>query len=140
MNDPGYQADQPSEREHRRTRPDDDEARDADEPRRRRRRYADDDDDYRDRGPDGLESLVPYRNPKGLIAYYAGVFSFIPLLGAVLGPAAFVFGILGVKYANRYPKARGKGHAISGIVMGSLTTLLNWGCILLISGVIAFGK
>ncbi len=90
--------------------------------------------------PNALETLVPFRNPKGLLAYYTGVFSLIPVLGLLLGPIAFILGILGVKYANRHPEARGKGHAISGIVMGAITTILNWGLFLFLGGLALFSK
>ena len=67
--------------------------------------------------------LIPYKNPMGLMAYYAGVFALIPCVGLVLGPAAFILGILGIRYANKYPTAGGKGHAIAGIVLGALVIL-----------------
>ncbi len=104
-----------------------------------RQRYDDDeDDDYDDdedddvrgrrirRDDDPVESLIPYRNPRGLAAYYCGVFGLIPCLGLILGPIALILGILGVKYANRHPKARGMGHAIFGIIAGSLEILGNY--------------
>jgi hypothetical protein len=77
--------------------------------------------------PDAVETFIPYKNPKGLIAYYLGVFSLIPCAGLVLGPAALILGIMGVRYSQRFPEARGAGHAITGIVLGALTTLGNWG-------------
>jgi hypothetical protein len=76
-----------------------------------------------EQGDDALASLIPYRNPKSLVAYYCGVFGLIPILGIALGPVALIFGILGVKYANSNPSAKGTGHAITGIVLGSLTIL-----------------
>jgi hypothetical protein len=101
-------------------------------PARPRRRPRDDDDEYdvRRRPPDPVQVLIPYKNPLGLIAYYAGVFSFIPCAGLALGPTALILGILGVRYRNKYPTAGGLGHAISGIVMGSLTSLANWGFVI----------
>jgi hypothetical protein len=89
-----------------------------------------DDDDIRIRRPDAVETFIPYKNPMGLTAYYLGVFSFIPCLGLALGPAALIFGILGVRYRKRHPTAGGVGHAISGIVMGSLTSLANFGVLI----------
>jgi hypothetical protein len=79
------------------------------------------------RQPDAVETFIPYRNPMGLTAYYLGVFAFIPCVGLLLGPAAFVTGILGLRYSKRYPEARGAGHAIAGIVCGAITSLGNWG-------------
>src|SRR5438105_3813100 len=98
------------------------------EPRRRRPLDYDEDDVRR---PDAIQTLIPYKNPLGLVAYYLGVFSFIPCAGLVLGPAALILGVMGVRYRKRHPTAGGLGHAVSGIVMGSLTSLANW------SGVIA---
>jgi hypothetical protein len=104
----------------------------------RRRRRDEEDDDY-DREEDerrfrrndddgGLSTtIIPYRNAMALIAYYCGVFSLIPFLGNLLGPAALLLGILGIRYAMKNPTAKGTGHAIAGIVLGSITTLIYWG-------------
>lgn len=73
-----------------------------------------------------VPTLIPYRNPKALIAYYLGVFALIPCLGALLGPAALVLGILGLGAVKRHPQAKGTGHAITGIVLGALALLFNW--------------
>jgi hypothetical protein len=98
------------------------------------------DDDYDDperfRQKDAVETLIPYRNPLGLTAYYMGVFALIPCVGLLLGPAAFILGILGVRYANKHPTAGGKGHAIAGIVLGTLVVL---GSVLFIVFVIVMG-
>jgi hypothetical protein len=88
------------------------------------------DDPQRFRQKDAVETLIPYKNPMGLMAYYAGVFALIPCVGLVLGPAAFILGILGIRYANKYPTAGGKGHAIAGIVLGALVVLGHFGVIL----------
>jgi hypothetical protein len=108
-----------------------DEEEDEDRPRRRRR-----DDEYeeedrprrrkRDEG-DATGGLIPYKNGKALAAYYTGVFSLIPCLGAILGPIAVVLGIMGLKYAKKHPIASGQAHAVVGIVLGGLTALGNIG-------------
>lgn len=95
----------------RRRRDEDDE--DDDERPRRKRRRRDDDDES-----DGTGGVIPYKNGKALAAYYCGVFSLIPGLGCALGIVAIVLGVMGVLYANEHPKAKGKGHAITGIVLG----------------------
>jgi hypothetical protein len=87
------------------------------------------DDDVRIRQPDIVETFIPYKNPLGLIAYYLGVFAFIPCVGLLLGPAALILGILGIRYRNKHPTAGGLGHAITGVVLGSLTTLGYWGIV-----------
>jgi hypothetical protein len=71
----------------------------------------------------GVSTVIPYKNVKALLAYYFGVFSLIPCLGGILGPAALVLGILGLRYARLNPQAKGSGHAIAGIVLGGLVTL-----------------
>jgi hypothetical protein len=108
----------------------------------RKARLPEDDDDLRDRvrvrRKDAMETLVPYHNPKGLIAYYLGVFALIPCVGAFLGPAALVLGVLGLRYSKEHPEAAGGGHAIAGIVLGILTALLNWGVVIAILVAVAF--
>ena len=81
-------------------------------------------------------AIVPDRNPMALIAYYLGVFSFIPCLGLVLGIPAIVLGVLGISAANQNPEVQGKGHAIAGLVLGIITTVIWLGAIglVLVSG------
>jgi predicted Zn finger-like uncharacterized protein len=81
----------------------------------------------RDPAGDAVSTLIPYKNGRALIAYYLGVFSLIPCAGHLLGPAALILGILGLRYAKAHPTAKGAGHAIAGIVLGGLTTLGYWG-------------
>jgi Domain of unknown function (DUF4190) len=122
----------------RRRPPDDDldDKEDRDKP--RRRRPADDDvDDYDDLPPErkrkkssrtsgeGFATMVPYRNGPALAAYYCGVFGLIPILGFLLGPIAFILGIIGFVKARKSPKAHGTGHAITGILLG-LIDLVLW--------------
>ena len=120
--------------------PDEEFQHEAPEPRRRRparpRPDDDEDDDVRVRRRDakdrfGVNTLIPYKNPLALVAYYVGVFAVIPFTGLLLGPAALVLGIMGIRYRNKHPTAGGLGHAITGVVLGSLTTLANWGLALL---------
>src|SRR5262249_51780775 len=98
----------------------------------------DDYDDYDDRdevdirrrpGDESVATLIPYRNPKALIAYYCGVFSLIPGGGALLGPLALILGCLGIAYVHKYPTAKGTGHAITAIILGLLTSLAHCGCV-----------
>jgi hypothetical protein len=101
----------------------DDEYEDDDRPRRRRRRD-DEDDDYEARQTDATGGLIPYKNGKALAAYYCGVFALIPCVGGILGPLAIIFGFLGLSHAKKYPRAGGKGHAITGIVLGTICSIL----------------
>jgi DNA-binding beta-propeller fold protein YncE/phage FluMu protein Com len=81
----------------------------------------------RDPATEAVSTLIPYKNGRALLAYYLGVFSFIPCVGLILGPAALILGILGIRFVKANPTAKGTGHALAGIIMGSLTTLGYWG-------------
>src|SRR6266849_3522305 len=82
---------------------------DEDRPRRPRRRDDDDDDDddYEQESP--VSTIIPYKNGMALAAYYCGVFILIPCLGGLLGPAAFILGILGLRFVKKNPTAHGTG-------------------------------
>lgn len=89
----------------------------------------------------GVSTVIPYKNVKALLAYYFGVFSLIPCLGGILGPTALILGILGLRFAGRNPQAKGTGHAIAGIVLGSLTTIAHLVLVvIMLVGVIAARK
>jgi hypothetical protein len=107
--------------------------------RRPRPRPRDEDDDYDDSNEtrfnrETAPAILPYHNPRSLIAYYCGVFSLIPCAALALGPIALTYGILAVRYAKRNPDAGGTGHGIAGIVLGGITTLINYGFVLLFVG------
>jgi hypothetical protein len=98
---------------------------------------------HRDPAEEAVSTIIPYKNGRALIAYYLGVFSLIPCVGHLLGPAALVLGVLGIRYVKANPTAKGTGHAIAGIVLGSLTTLLYWGitlAVLVMGGIAAMKK
>jgi hypothetical protein len=67
--------------------------------------------------------IVPILYVEELADFPNGSFAAI-ILAWFLGPAALVFGILGVRYRNRHPTAGGLGYAAFGIVMGTLVYLL----------------
>jgi hypothetical protein len=69
---------------------------------------------------DAVATLIPFRNPYALTAYYLGLFSLFPCIGAVMGVVAIFLGIKGLKAANANPQAKGKVHAIVGIVCGAI--------------------
>ncbi len=105
---------------------------DDERPRRRRRRARDDDDDDDEEESSAGEAasiIVPYRNVMALVAYYCGIFGFIPILGLLLGPIAFILGILGLVYKKNHPNAHGTGHAIAGIILGFVDCALSAGAI-----------
>lgn len=66
-----------------------------------------------------MDKLIP-KNTKAVISYYLGVFSLLPLVGIVLGIAAIVLGIQGLRVAKHHPEAKGKIHAWVGIIVGGL--------------------
>ena len=79
---------------------------------------------------DSTGGLIPYKNPKALLAYYLGIVSGLPLIGFPIAIAAFVFGILGLRDRKRNPVIKGSVHAWIGIGCGGLFTLL-WGLMIL---------
>lgn len=85
---------------------------------------------------DHTGGVIPYKNPKALIAYYLGVFSLIPILGAPLALIAIVLGILGLRDKKANPIIRGTAHAWVGIVLGSLVT----GAYLLVIALMVVGR
>ncbi len=87
--------------------------------------YEDEEGPERFRRKDAVETLIPYKNPTSLMAYYTGVFGLIPCLGLLLGPVAFILGIIGIVYSGKYPTAGGKGHSIAGIVLGIVDLLMQ---------------
>ena len=87
-----------------------------------------------------VATIIPYKNPKALLAYYCGVFGLIPCAGLVLGPTALILGILGLRYVRANPSAKGTGHAITGIVLGSLELLANWGGVIALLVLILMGS
>lgn len=95
-----------------------------DAPRRSRRRSS---------GGDSTGGLIPYKNPSALIAYYCGLFSLFPLLGFFLGLAGVILGIKGLRHRAQHPETHGLIHALIGIVMGGIFTVV-WG--LMIIGII----
>lgn len=70
-------------------------------------------------------ALIPSGNPNALLAYYTGVASLIPCLGLLTGPVAIVLGFKGLRVYDENPAVFGKGHAIAGIVLGSVCFLAN---------------
>lgn len=80
---------------------------------------------------DATGGLIPYRNGPALAGYYTGVASLIPVAALLLGPAAIVLGVAGLRKARRSPQVSGRAHAIVAIVLGSLTFLANFAAIVI---------
>lgn len=79
-----------------------------------------------------IEVIIPYKNAAALTAYYLGIFSI--LCGLFLGIPALILGIQGVRYANLHPEVKGKAHAWTGIILGSVTTLVSLALLVLAIG------
>jgi hypothetical protein len=77
-----------------------------------------------DQQGDGTGGVIPYKNPKALLAYYLGILSGIPFIGLPFGIASFVLGIQGLKARKRNPIIKGSIHAGIGIGCGFFFTLL----------------
>jgi hypothetical protein len=86
---------------------------------------------------DGTGGLIPFKNPKALIAYYLGIFSGLPLIGLPIGVAAFVLGIMGLRDRARNPIIKGSIHAGIGIGCGGFFALL-WTLVLVLMVVTIF--
>jgi hypothetical protein len=98
------------------------------------------------RGPENNEGdatggIIPYKNPKALIAYYLGIFSGFPVIGFFLAIPALVLGIMGLRDRNRNPAIKGSIHAGIGIGCGGFFMLL-WGAVIvfIIIGIITDGR
>ncbi|MEI7766327.1 MAG: hypothetical protein WCJ97_02690 [Phycisphaerae bacterium] len=51
-------------------------------------------------------------------------FSLLPFFGAIVGVVAIILGIKGISVYRRSPEVRGKAHALTGIICGSLCGIL----------------
>ena len=69
---------------------------------------------------DSTGGLIPYKNPKALIAYYLGIAS---LLIFPLGFASIILGFMGLADRKRNPVIKGSAHAWIGIVLGAISIL-----------------
>ncbi len=71
-----------------------------------------------------FQTFIPTKNMPALLSYYAGVFGFIPFLGLPATIAALVLGRIGIRKAKANPTPGAKGHAIAGLVMGTLQMIV----------------
>ena len=90
---------------------------------------------------DATGGIIPYKNPKALIAYYLGIFSGFPVIGFFLAIPALVLGIMGLRDRNRNPAIKGSIHAGIGIGCGAFFMLL-WGAaiVFIIIGIATNGR
>jgi hypothetical protein len=73
---------------------------------------------------DDFQTLIPTKNKPALLSYYFGVFGLIPILGLPLCVVAIILGKKGLSQYKATPTPGAKGHAIAGIVMGSIPLAL----------------
>jgi len=69
---------------------------------------------------DATGGVIPYKNPKALIAYYLGIGA---LLFFPLGFASVILGFMGLAERKRNPVIKGSAHAWIGIVLGAISIL-----------------
>ena len=74
--------------------------------------------------PSVMDHVIPAKNVPALLGYYFGVFSLLPVLGLLVGPAAVICGVLGLRKAR--PIGVGRGHAITAIVLGGMFGGVQW--------------
>jgi len=74
---------------------------------------------------DSYSGIIPYKNPAALTGYYLGLFSCLPVLGVILGPAAIVLGVRGLRRQSREPALKGSAHAWIAIICGIIGLLIG---------------
>jgi|SRR5579885_368360 len=80
---------------------------------------------YQQAPPGGIvQSIIPTSNPPALLSYYCGIFSIAIPFAPILSPIAIVSGIKGMKRIKAQPGLKGWGHALAGIIIGSITGLI----------------
>lgn len=80
-------------------------------------------------GDDSVTTFIPYRNLPALVGYYVAIFSLVPGFGLLLGPAAIICGIIGLRKRNAEPQRKGAAHAWIAIAAGTLGILISAACI-----------
>src|SRR4051794_23924733 len=59
--------------------------------------------------------ITPWQNPIAVYAYYVALAGLTPVLGAALGAAAILFGVIGLARYRRRPEIAGVNFAVAGI-------------------------
>jgi hypothetical protein len=71
----------------------------------------------------GLNLLLPI-GPQSGMAIAAGYLGLFSVVFAPLAPLGIIFGVLALRDLRTHPEKRGKGRALTGIIVGSLITAL----------------
>jgi hypothetical protein len=66
------------------------------------------------------------RLARALRSWRLAALALIPFAGLVLGPAAFLLGLLSYRRGETDLAASGNGHALAAMVIGGLAGLTNW--------------
>lgn len=74
---------------------------------------------------DTFQTFIPTKNPLSLWSYYCGIAGLLPFLGTLPAIAAIVTGILALRKYRENPTPGAKGHAITGIVLGSVELFIG---------------
>jgi hypothetical protein len=91
---------------------------------------------YRPTPPGGvMQSIIPTSNPASLVSYYCGIFSLTTVFAPILSPIAIIYGVKAMKRIKAEPGLKGYGHALAGIILGSITGLIA----LVIIGALVYG-
>jgi hypothetical protein len=83
-------------------------------------------------GDETVATLIPFRNMPALVGYYVSIASLIPAAGLVAGPAAVALGVVGYRKSRQQPRIKGAVHAWVAIVVGTLTSVANWGLVIML--------
>jgi len=83
------------------------------------------------RESDATGGLIPYKNPRALLAYYLGIVAMFPLIGLPFGIAAYILGRKGLREAQAHPEVRGTVHAWIGVLLGGGSAMV-WTLVLLL--------
>lgn len=75
-------------------------------------------------GHDSTGGVIPYNNPKALLAYYLGIFGLLCCITPLpLGLVPVVLGVMGLQARAQNPAIKGSVHAWIGIVLGGISAL-----------------
>lgn len=73
---------------------------------------------------DSMQTLIPTKNMPALLSYYFGIAGLIPMLGLPFTMLALIFGKKALKLYAINPTPGAKGHAVTGITLGSIQLVL----------------
>jgi hypothetical protein len=110
------------ERRPRRRPPEDYDEEEEEEYERRPRRPRYEDDEEED---EAISIIIPYKNPRALASYYMSFFTLIPVIGIIIGLAAIILGVLGLRYTGAHRKAKGTAHSLIGICLSTICIVAN---------------